>query len=142
MVSLSSPPTNTLSVRYEFVGMDFARCGNCTTTPYTIWKKYVRTVGKSQKVDTITRTNVNVTYSGVTVACNLVEDETTLFVKVKELAGFEKQRVAYTTKDYSYKYRNRTIISQGYVDYKWSYYNDRNLINSGYVMTGNKRITN
>ena len=162
MVSLSSPPTNTLSARYEFVGMDFARCGNCTTTPYTIWKKYVRTVGKSQKVDTITRTyykdhkgqpttriksqntttNVNVTYSGVSVACNLVEDETTLFVKVKELAGFEKQRVAYTTRDYSYKYRNRTIISQGYVDYKWSYYNDQNLINSGYVMTGNKRVKN
>lgn len=160
LVSLSNPPTNTLAVRYEFVGMDFKRCGDCITTPYTIWKKYERKVGKSSKVDTITRTyykdsrgqpttriksqhsttHVDVKYSGVSVSCNLVEDETTLFYKLKELAGQTKERVKYTTRDYTYKYRNRTIIGQGYIDYKWSYYNDLNLINSGYVMTGNKRI--
>ena len=161
MVSLSNPPTNTLAVRYEFVGMDFARCGNCTTTPYTIWKKYERTVGKSKKVENVTRTyykdngkvtdriksqhtdvKEEVTYSNINVKCNLVEDETTLFVKVQELAGFEKQRTAYVTKDYSYKYRNRTKVKDGFVDYKWSHYNDTSLINSGYVMTGSKRLKN
>ena len=63
-----------------------------------------------------------------------------MFIKVQELAGFEKTRSEYKTKDYSYKYRNRTIVKDGFVDYKWSHYNDTTLINSGYVMTGSKRL--
>lgn len=43
LVSTSTGITNTLSNRYDFVGMDWSRCGNdCTSTPYTVWKHYQR----------------------------------------------------------------------------------------------------
>lgn len=128
LVSLSGAPTDTLSVKYEFVGMDWDRCGNsCTTTPYTVWKKYTR------KVSVVTATDTITTNDGVTVKCNsYTETPIKAFNTFSNIVGYEKTR----TSVYSYRVKTRTT----YTDIKWSSYNNPVLLNQGYKMTGNKRL--
>ena len=138
LVSLSAPPTDTLSTKYEFVGMDWERCGDtCTTTPYTTWKKYTRSVSTVTATDTIT------SGSNVSVTCSSYENkETVLYTTYSAIVGYEKTRTINYETVCSYKYRTRTVTKEAYTDYKWSYYNDQKLLNDGYTMTGNKRLTN
>jgi hypothetical protein len=130
MVSLSGVPSDTLSTKYEFVGMDWDRCGNtCTTTPYTVWKKYTRTVSTVTAKDTIT------TSDGITVKCtSFKETPIKTFNTFSNIVGYEQTR----TLVYSYRTKTRTT----YTDIKWSSYNDSLLLSQGYKMTGNKRISN
>jgi len=138
LVSLTTPPTDTLSTKYVFVGMDWDRCGSsCTTTPYTTWKKYTRSVSTVTATDTIT------SGSNVSVTCSKYETkETTLFTTYSTIVGYEKTRTINYTTTCAYKYRTRTITKDAYTDYKWSTYNNQSLLNDGYKMTGNKRLTN
>jgi len=138
LVSLSAPPTNTLSTKYEFVGMDWDRCGStCTTTPYTTWKKYTRSVSTITATDTIT------SGSNVSVKCSKYETkETVLFTTYSTIVGYEQERKVNYKTICNYKYRNRSITKDAYTDYKWSTYNNQTLLNDGYKMTGNKRLTN
>lgn len=138
LVSLTSPPTDTLSTKYVFVGMDWDRCGStCTTTPYTTWKKYTR------KVSTVTATDTITTGSSVSVKCTSYETKNTiLYTTYSTIVGYEKTRTINYKTTCSYKYRKRTVTKEAYTDYKWSYYNDQTLLNDGYKMTGNKRLTN
>ena len=138
LVSLTTPPTDTLSTKYVFVGMDWDRCGSsCTTTPYTTWKKYTRTVSTVTATDTIT------SGSNVTVKCTSYETKNTvLYTTYSTIVGYEKTRTINYETVCSYKYRTRTVTKEAYTDYKWSYYNDQTLLNDGYKMTGNKRLTN
>lgn len=138
LVRLTTPPTDTLSTKYVFVGMDWDKCGStCTTTPYTIWKKYTRTVSTVTATDTIT------TGSNVTTKCTSYETkDTILFTTYDVIVGYEQTRTINYEKICSYKYRTRTITKEAYTDYKWSYYNNQDLIADGYKMTGNKRLTN
>ena len=138
LVSLSSPPTDTLSVKYVFVGMDWDRCGTrCTTTPYTTWKKYTRSVSTVTATDTIT------TGSSVTTKCTKFETKNTiLYTTYDQIVGYEKTRTVNYKTVCSYKYRSRKVIKEAYIDYKWSKYNDTALLNAGYDYTGAKRLTN
>lgn len=138
LVSLSAPPTDTLSTKYEFVGMDWDRCGDtCTTTPYTTWKKYTRSVSTVTATDTIT------SGSSVSVTCSSYENKNTiLYTTYSAIVGYEKTRTINYETVCSYKYRTRTVTKEAYTDYKWSYYNDQKLLDDGYTMTGNKRLTN
>lgn len=137
LVRLSNPPTDTLSTRYVFVGMDWEACGNCTITPYTTWKKYTRKVG------TVTETTggtVSVTTNGVTVRCsNLVTKTIDLYLTEQTVVGYSQVRTPVTTTKYYYRRRTRPITKEAYTDYKWSFYNDTALLNQGYRLTGNKR---
>ena len=92
IVSVSTPPTDTLSTKYEFVGMDWDRCGSkCTTTPYTMWKKYTRDVYTVTATDTISGQN------GVTVKCSNYETkETVLFTNYETVIGYEETRTITT----------------------------------------------
>ncbi|MBQ7104936.1 MAG: hypothetical protein IJN90_03690 [Bacilli bacterium] len=138
MVSLSGTPTDTLSTKYVFVGMDWDRCGStCTTTPYTTWKKYTRSVSTVTATDTIT------TGSSVSVKCSSYETkDTVLYTTYSTVVGYEKTRTINYETTCSYRTRNRSVVKEAYTDYKWSYYNDQALLNDGYKMTGNKRLTN
>lgn len=135
-VSLSSPPTDTLSTKYEFVGMDWNRCGDtCTSTPYTYYKKYTR------DVSTVTATDTIPNGSNVSVACKEWETkETILFSTYTITVGYETTRTINYKDMCTYKYRTRTITKEAYTDYKWSSYNNQTLLNDGYKMTGNKRL--
>ncbi len=138
MVSLSAPPTDTLSVKYVFVGMDWDRCGStCTTTPYTTWKKYTRSVSTVTAEDTI------VTGSSVTTQCTSFETKNTiLYTTFDQIVGYEKIRTINYKTVCSYRYRSRKVVREAYIDYKWSHYNDTDLLNAGYKYTGAKRLTN
>jgi len=134
MVSLSGAPTDTLSVKYEFVGMDWDRCGNsCTTTPYTVWKKYTRTVSTVTATDTITTTD------GVTVKCeSYKETPIKVFNTFSNIVGYEQNRTLVDV--YNYRIKYRTLTQAAYTDIKWSSYNDPVLLNKDYKMTGNYRL--
>lgn len=137
-VSLKGAPTDNLATKYEFVGMDFNRCGSdCTTTPYTTWHKYERAVGKVS-------TNGNsttVTTSGITVECSEFEEkETILFNTVTKVVGYSQTRTPISKEVYQYRKKTRTLVKEAYVDYKWSIYNDQTLLDQGYKMNGNKRV--
>ncbi len=144
LVSLSSPPTNTLSTKYVFVGMDWDRCGSsCTTTPYTTWKKYSRSVGTVTGADTIVSTSSSSSSSSsVTTKCSDVETKNTiLYTTYNKVVGYEQKRTIKYTTVCKWKYRTRSLIKEAYTDYKWSKYNDTALLNAGYKYTGVKRLT-
>ena len=133
MVTTSSAPTDTLSVKYEFVGFDW-KCTGCETVPRKIWNKYTRTVG------TVTATNT-ISTSGITVTCAQTEARTVeVFDTVKIFVDYEIIKTPVYRDVYKYKQRTRTLIKDKYTDYKWSVYNDQSLLNNGYTLTGNTRV--
>ena len=133
MVTTTGWPTDSLSVKYEFVGFDW-KCTGCERTPKKIWNKYVRTVG------TVTSTN-SVTTSGIRVECAETETKTIeIFDTVKIFVDYEIIRTPVYKDVYKYKQRTRTLVKKAYTDYKWSYYNDQNLLNQGYTLTGATRV--
>ena len=134
LVSLSGAPSDTLSVKYVFVGMDWNRCGDsCTTTPYTVWQKYTRTVSTVTATDTITTNN------GVVVKCTSYTDTPIrTFNTLSQIVGYEKVKVL--EESYNYRIKYRTLIHSAYTDIKWSSYNDPVLLGQGYKMTNNYRL--
>lgn len=134
LVSLSSTPTDTLAVKYEFVGFDWDRCGDtCTTTPYTVWRKY------SREVSTVTYTDTETKINGVTVECSsYVEKPIITFNTFSKIVGYEKTRELIDV--YKYQLRTRDLLSASYTDIKWSSYNNPTLLTAGYTMTGNYRL--
>lgn len=134
LVSLSGAPKDTLSVKYEFVGLDWDRCGDsCTTTPYTVWKKYTRTVSTVTATDTITSAG------GVSVKCSsYTETPIKVFNTFSNIVGYEQNRSLVET--YTYRIKYRTLLNAAYTDIKWSSYNDPVLLTKGYKMTGNYRL--
>lgn len=132
----TTPPKDSLSVKYEFVGMDWGKCesATCTSTPYTVWKKY------SRKVYTVNTTlNKVVDSNGVSVECSsYTETPIKTFNTFSKLVGYEETRALVDV--YKYQIRTRKQLSAGYTDIKWSSYNDPLLLTSGYVMTGNYKL--
>lgn len=142
LVRLSNPPTDTLSTKYVFVAMDWSACDNCLVTPYTTWKKYTRNVGTvtSTTTSTGTVTEVSVNINGVVTKCsNLVSKKVDLYLQEQTIVGYTTIKVPETVTKYYYQTRTRAIVQNAYTDYKWSVYNDTNLLNQGYKLTGNKR---
>lgn len=134
-VTTTGVPTDTLAVKYEFVGLDWSDCGTgCTTAPRKIWNKYTRTVSIASSSDTITT-------SGVTTTCAKTETrQVEIFGVAKALVGYEEIKTPVYKDVYKYKKRTRTLIKEAYTDYKWSIYNDKVLLDQGYEMTGNTRV--
>ncbi len=133
MVTTTGWPTDSLSVKYEFVGFD-KKCSGCELNPKKIWNKYTRTVG------TVT-SSTTVTTSGVTVKCaSTATREIEVFDTVKIFVNYEIVRTPVYKDVYKYRYRQRTLVKKAYTDYVWSKYNDTNLLNNGYTYTGNTRV--
>ena len=130
-------PTDTLSVKYEFVGLDWSNCGTeCTRAPKKIWNKYTRTVYKVPTSNTVYDTK-----TGVTVTCNATATkQVELFDTISIIVGYEEIKTPVYKDVYKYRERRRTLVSEAYTDYKWSTYNNQTLLNQGYTMTGNTRI--
>ena len=114
--------------------MDWNRCGDsCTTTPYTVWQKYTRTVSTVTATDTITTNN------GVVVKCTSYTDTPIItFNTLSQIVGYEKVKVL--EESYNYRIKYRTLIHSAYTDIKWSSFNDPVLLGQGYKMTGNYRL--
>lgn len=137
-VTLNVVPMDTLATKYEYVGMNWNSCGNdCATTPHTIWKKYTR------EVSTLTATGAVITPTGATVKCDGYETkDTILFTSYENIVGYENVKQTNYKTVCTYQYSTRTITKDAYTDYKWSFYNNQSLLDDGYKMTGNRRLTN
>ena len=133
MVVTTGWPTDTLSVKYEFVGYDW-KCTGCERTPKKIWNRYERTTYIASSTDSVTTT------SNVTVKCAETETKTIeIFDTVKIFVDYERVRTPIYKDVYKYKKRTRTLEQKAYTDYKWSFYEDTSLLNNGYTYTGNTR---
>ena len=128
LVYLDYSPTDTATTKYIYVDDSNWVCGeNCTAGTTHAYEKYTRTstpateykcVKSEMKSEPITTT-------------------------VKSIVGYEKYIVSQTPvyKEEStvyYRYKTRTY-TEGTTDIKWSIYNDKTLLNAGYVYTGNKK---
>ena len=134
MVTLSGAPTDSASVKYEFVGYDW-KCTGCERTPRAIWNKYSRvSYTVTTQGDVVDRNNIRVECSGYETKTVEVYD------KVKVFVAYMKERVPIYKDVYKYRQRTRTLVKKAYTDYKWSVYNDANLLNAGYTYTGNTRV--
>ena len=75
------------------------------------------------------------------IKCNLYDanclKEIQLYSR-KEKIGTANGKEVYATVHY-YSTRTRRLLSSGATDIKWSIYNDANLLNQGYIYTGNTR---
>ena len=130
LVTLYSVPTNTDTVKYEFVRFTDETCSNsCSSTTGMIYKKYV---AGSSSVDLSTYECTSSSYKTITLSTT-----------VKSITGYETYVVSKepvyekVTKKY-YSYKTREYI-QGTTDIKWSTYNDTTLLEAGYKYTGNKK---
>ncbi len=135
-VTRTSPPTDTMTARYEYVGLDWSDCGTgCSRAPRQIWNKFTRTAYLASSTNTVTSSD------GVVVKCASTSTRTiTIYSNVEKTVGYEQIRRPVYKDVYYYKKRTRSLVSAAYVDYKWSYYNDQSLLNKGYAMTGNTRV--
>jgi len=135
-VTTTGAPTDTLAVKYEYVGLDWSNCGSgCTRAPKKIWNKYTR------NVSIVASTNTVVDSTGVSVTCASTESKKVeIFDTVPVIVGYEEIRTPVYKDVYKYKERTRSLIAKAYTDYKWSVYNDQVLLGQGYTMTGNTRV--
>ena len=137
VVSATQPAPDTLSKKYVPYGMDYSSCNpDCTSSPKIKWKVYTREVSTVTATDTITTSN------GVKVKCSGYETKQTyVYSTATTIIGYEEVRTPVYVTTYYYKYRTKSLLQNEQTLYKWSTkYNDSDLINNGYKMTGNKRI--
>lgn len=125
IVYLNSSPNNTNTERYVKVGEDNWVCKeNCTAGATYAYRKYVRQTVPVTKYQ-----------------CTKWEKQTKdIVATVKVITGYEQKVVSKTpvykeTTKKLYSYKTRTCTSAS-VDVKWSTYNDKSLLNAGYVYTG------
>ena len=131
LVSTTSIPKDTLSVRYDFVGFDW-KCTGCETTPRKIWNRYER--------DGVVSFSTTDTQASLSAECIPEEKTIEIYQTVPIFVDYEVRNVPVYRDEYHYKYRTRTLVKEAYIDYVWSIYNDTNLLNNGYSYTGNKRV--
>lgn len=128
----SSAPSDTLTEKYEFVGVDLDACKDlCAGTSYLKFKKYVRNAYKETGS------------GGIKVSCAEKEIKSIPIygTKLEVTDAYEVIKVTRLYADVKYyRYKTRKIIKEAYVDKKWSYYNDKNLLNKGYKYTGKKKV--
>ena len=157
-----NPPADTASSRWIFQGVDFAQCGSsCTNHPYVIYRQQTRdtttytidgtstttSTGGSSSSSSSTSSSSSVTEKIISSGCSELE-EREVPVYVTRVKSEVKKVVTSAAEDiyayvHKYRVRTRTLISEAHtdvkIDYKWSSYNDTNLINTGYVYTGKTR---
>lgn len=126
LVTLYSAPTNTSTVKYEFVRFTDESCSEtCDSAVGMIFRKYTKSSTAATAKYTCTKSSLNTI---------------TLVTTVKTITGYEKKVTKDPVYNYStvkmYSYKTRTYIN-GTKDIKWSIKGDTTLLNSGYSYTGN-----
>lgn len=135
-VAYTNPPADTANTRYVLTGAKYDQCNEtCVTTPQFYYQKYVYKYSLS-KVGTYNKTT---TTADVTVSC--AEKVTkTIPVYANVTVYDEETRVEplYAYIKY-YSTRTRTLIKEAETSYKWSKFNDKELLDAGYHYTGKRK---
>ena len=131
--SYANPPRDTATVHYEFVGADYSYCNEtCSSLPNYYYDKYTY-VGAMNSVTSTTSTNV-------TATCNsYITTEVPIYSTIEKSYIATRKEPLYGTVCYQ-KTRTRTFNENTTPQYKWSSYNDSNLLNNGWKYTGNKKV--
>lgn len=160
---VTSKKYSTDTVKYtQIKTYDAPACSGCSIVTYRIYKvqKLVQNTtnscsvygsayklenGKCVKYGTITTYKEETTYKEQptykTVPVQEPYTEKVAVNKTKQEPVYGTIKGTPTYKDVTYyRYRTRTLISTGTTDTKWSTsQNDKNLLDKGYVLTGNKK---
>ena len=132
-------PKDTLTTHYKFVGADYSKCTTtCLSEPEFIYDVY--TYKKDIKEKALTETTLDVHHNTVaTASCGeLVQKEIPIFRTITVTDKSTINKPLYGTVCYK-STKTREVIDHGKTKYKWSYKNNKSLINDGWVMTGKKK---
>lgn len=129
-VKYNTTPTETIDVKYVFDKLDW-NCGTCTT-PNVIWKKYTR------PILTVINSKTLKTSSGSTEKCSgVVNGSVLVYNNYRQIVAFNQSRKEVNNAIYLYRYRTRELLSNPYMDYKYSVLKqDMDLLDAGYKLTG------
>ena len=141
--SYSNPPKDTNNTHFVFAGADYSYCGEtCTTLPNYYYDSYSLS-GSLTNVKSTTTPGSSTTSSSTTTSHEASCGE----YVYKTIPIYST--ITVTDKDYRteplygdvcYKStKSRSVIS-GKTDVKWSTYEDRSLLDDGWIYTGNKKV--
>lgn len=139
--SYDNPPRDTSTTHYEFVGADFSYCEEtCESLPKFFYDKYTYT-GKLTSVPNTTSTpesssTSSSTSGSVSATCGSYVTNT---VPVYGYVTVNNTDYLYGTVCYK-STKTRKLVDPGKTQYKWSSYNDTNLLNNGWSYTGQKKL--
>ncbi len=148
-----NPPADSASTRYVFAGVNFNQCGDdCVHHPYVVYKqqsrpttKYTIPASGSSSSDSSSNTSISTSISEEIKSkgcAEMVEKTIPVYINAYDI---ETQKVVKPVYKYVHYYRDRkrTLVHDAYtdvkIDYRWSKYDDKGLINSGYIYTGKTR---
>ncbi len=145
----TNPPRDTETTHYKFAGADYSYCSDtCTTLPNYYYDVYKYTGGLTSVSSTTTPGNVTSTTSSSTTSSTTTSTQASCgeytYKTIPIYSTITVTEKAYRTEplygDVCYKStKTRKLISKGTIQYKWSYYNDTTLLNSGWSYTGNRK---
>ena len=136
-VAYTNPPADTATTRYKLVGANYSGCtSTCQTTPTFYYQKYVYKPGLT-KVGTYNTTTHTTT--SVTVTCKEVASKTVpVYANVTVYDYDTRTEPLYAYIKY-YQERTRKLEKEATTTYKWSKFNDKDLLNAGYKYTGKSK---
>lgn len=135
-VAYANPPADTATTRYVLVGANYDQCSStCTTSPTFYYQKYVYKYNL-QNVGTYNKTT---TTADVSVSCKEKATKTIpVYANVTEYDYDTRIEPYYGYIKY-YATRTRKLIKEEQTSYKWSKFNDKELLNAGYHYTGKRK---
>lgn len=124
--SYKNPPNDTITDRYVFVEADYSNCGStCNDGPNYYYDKY-----------SFNR-NLNYTVNPESDCSNLIQKGIPDYSIKEQQIGVSRLENNYRKVCYK-KERTRQVIKNA-KESKWSEYNDQELLNNGYVYSGEKK---
>jgi len=125
-------PTNTATVYWVFQGVDFNQCGtSCTSNPYGIWRKMVRSTTSLSVGTVVTADCVDIETRSIPVYINTIQTTEKTVLKTPEQPLYGNIHF--------YREKSCLDVREKTSDYLWSTYNDKNLLDNGYTYTGETR---
>lgn len=122
----NTPPSDSRSTKYILVDVDYTTCGDtCSGLPRYYYDKYTFS-GSLTKVSNTTGDCKS--YTKQEIVNYLINNQSVAVNRTEKLYG----TVCYKS------VRNRSVTGSS-KNTKWSEYNDKELLNDGYILTGNKK---
>ena len=147
--SYSNPPRDSANTHYQFVGATYDPCSStCTSLPDYYYDSYTYNGGLSSVSSTTSTpyttssssTTTSSTTTSTDASCGAYEIKTIpIYSTITVTEKATRTEPLYGTVCYQ-STKTRKVISSGTTKTKWSTYNDSSLINSGWEMTGNKKL--
>ena len=137
----TTAPKDTLTRHYKFVGADYSACKDiCTSDPKFIYDEYSYTRNDLTYTKVLTETTLDASHNTVaTASCgSIVSKEIPVYRTITVTDKSTIRKPLYGTVCYK-STKTRDVIEPGKTKYKWSYKNNKNLLDAGWVMTGKKK---